>query len=177
MFTYRWSSEKDCTRSTVPNSRCMAGSCERDGNVQKWEQQVYKCSVGGRSVNRVVFDNSLKEVTSSALRSEEGMEQGSSLLPSFFIRDFHCRQEKTGLDTAGLSNLSRIPKHFLGPCSVGIRGFKSLPPHFLRVLSKIQGEIWLFPQGLKEGGMQQGSSLVCIFYRCCCSYYATGVVF
>jgi len=57
-------------------------------------------------------------------------------------------RDQGNLIIVGGPSVNPAATEFGGPCSVEIRGFKSLPPHFLWVLLGIRGRILLFLQAL-----------------------------
>ena len=71
--------------------------------------------------------------------------------------------QNEGNERRGLPSLEKAQG--LGPCSVEIRGFKSLPPHFLWVLLGIRGRILLFLQALSVHQRKQGLHLYALSTR------------
>ena len=74
-------------------------------------------------------------------------------------------RDQGNLIIVGGPDVNPAATEFGGPCSVEIRGFKSLPPHFLWVLLGIRGRILLFLQALSVHQRKQGLHLYALSTR------------
>ena len=101
-----------------------------------------QCFCGTVANQETVYEQEVHRVVLSA---------GSRMSMAYHNQNLY-EPQKRGNEERGLPSLEKAQG--LGPCSVEIRGFKSLPPHFLRILFRIQGQISLFFQWSKTRAIQ-----------------------